>query len=63
MKKTRIKSSVIGGIIGGLFYALGMAGFDFIDGENFNIYKFIFQTAFLGLFMGMLTYFNVKNKS
>ena len=63
MKKSRIKSSAIGGIIGGLFYALGMAGYDFIDGENFNIYKFIFQTAFFGLFMGMLTYFNVENKS
>ena len=62
MKKIKLKSSIIGGIIGGLFYALGMAGFDFIDGKNFNTNKFIFQTAFFGIFMGMLTYFNVKNK-
>ena len=54
--KLFIKSSLINGF---LFAAL-MAGFDFSDGEKFQIMKFIFHFTFFGLSMGFLARYNYK---
>ena len=60
--KTQTKSIITGGLFGGIFYALGMAGFDFVDGESFHVWKFIFHASFFGIFMGILTKYNLKKQ-
>ncbi|MFD0992566.1 hypothetical protein [Tenacibaculum geojense] len=60
--KTQTKSIIIGGLFGGISYALGMAGFEFVDGENFQIWKFIFHASFFGIFMGFLVNYNLRKQ-
>ena len=50
----------MGGVVGGVVYASMMAGFDFADGQDFKIWKFIFHTSFFGIFMGVLTRYNLR---
>lgn len=45
-------------LIAGLVYAGLMAGFDYSDGLDFHIVKFIFHFLFFGLFMGLLARYN-----
>lgn len=52
----------MGGVVGGVVYASMMAGFDYSDGQDFKIWKFIFHTSFFGIFMGFLTRYNIKKK-
>ena len=47
------KSIIMGGVVGGVVYASMMAGFDYSDGQDFKIWKFIFHTSFFGIFMGI----------
>jgi dipeptide/tripeptide permease len=60
--KTRTKSIIKGGLFGGIVYALVMLGFDFIDGKNFNVWKFIFNLSFFGILMGFMIYYNLKKQ-
>jgi cyanate permease len=60
--KTRTKTIIKGGLIGGIVYALGMVGFDYVDGENFNIWKFIFNLSFFGIFMSLMTMYSLKKQ-
>ncbi len=46
--------------LAGTAYASIMAGFDYADGQEFKIYKFLFHFLFFGLFMGFL--FRYTNK-
>ena len=59
----QIKSIIIGGLFGGTVYAGIMAGFDYSDGENFNVWRFLWNFFFLGGFMSFLTYYNLKKQS
>ena len=61
--KSQTKSIIKGGLFGGIVYALGMAGFDFSDGESFNVWKFIFNSSFFGIFMGFMTRYNLKKQA
>ena len=61
--KTQTKSIIKGGLIGGIVYALGMAGFDYTDGENFKVWKFIFDLSFFGIFMSFMTRYNLKKQA
>ena len=58
--KSQTKAIIKGGLFGGIVYALGMAGFDYVDGVNFNVWKFIFNSSFFGIFMGCMTCYNFK---
>jgi hypothetical protein len=58
--KTQTKSIIKGGLFGGIVYALVMLGFDFTDGENFNVWKFIFNLSSFGILMGFMTFYNLK---
>ena len=60
-KKT--KSIIMGGVVGGVVYASMMAGFDYSDGQDFKIWKFIFHTSFFGIFMGVLTRYNLRKQA
>jgi hypothetical protein len=59
---TQTKSIIKGGLLGGVTYALVMVGFDFTDGENFNVWKFVFNSSFFGFFMGLMILYNFKKK-
>ncbi|WP_016991341.1 hypothetical protein [Flavobacterium sp. ACAM 123] len=61
--KSKTKAIIRGGLFGGIVYALGMAGFDYIDGENFNVWKFIFNSSFFGIFMALMTSYNLRKQS
>jgi hypothetical protein len=59
---TQTKSIIKGGLLGGVTYALVMVGFDFTDGENFNVWKFVFNSSFFWFFMGLMIRYNFKKK-
>ena len=59
-KKT--KSIIIGGLVGGIVYASIMTGFDFADGQNFRIWRFILNALIFGTFMGFMTRYNIKKQ-
>ena len=61
--KLKTKAIIKGGLFGGIGYALGMAGFDYYDGESFNVWEFIFNSSFFGIFMGLMTHYNLKKQS
>lgn len=48
--KAFIKTFLVAGIV----YASLMAGFDYADGQEFKLYKFVFSFLFFGLFMGFI---------
>tara|TARA_B100000795_G_scaffold173880_1_gene131224 strand:+ start:918 stop:1118 length:201 start_codon:yes stop_codon:yes gene_type:complete len=58
--KAQTKSIIIGGLLGGIVYALVMAGFDLINRENFNLWKFIFNFIFFGISMTLMTRYSIK---
>ena len=57
--KTKI---IVGGLFGGIVYALIMAGFDYATGENFSMKKFILGGTFFGIFQGAIAYFSLKSQ-
>ncbi len=61
--KSQTKSIIKGSLFGGIIYALGMAGFDYNDGESFNVWKFIFNSSFYGIFMGFMIRYNLKKQA
>jgi len=60
-KQTKVKLK--GGLYSGIAFALGMAGFDFVDGESFNVWKFIFNLCFFGFSMGLMTRYDFKKQT
>lgn len=56
---SQTKAIIRGGLFGGIGYALGMAGFDYSDGENFNVWRFIFNSSSFGIFMALMTRYNL----
>lgn len=61
--KSQTREIIKGGLFGGIVYALGMAGFDYIDGESFNGWKFLFNSSFFGIFMGFMSGYNLKKQA
>ncbi len=57
-----LKKSIIGGVIGGLIYAMFMAGFDYFGDKNFNTGKFIFHFIGFGLFQAIFFNYNFRKK-
>ncbi|MEH1006738.1 hypothetical protein VDP25_03265 [Winogradskyella sp. ECml5-4] len=60
-KKT--KSIIIGGLVSGIVYAGLMAGFDYYDGNEFKIWRFLWNFFFFGGVMSLLTGYNVRKQS
>ncbi|WP_445738591.1 hypothetical protein [Mariniflexile sp.] len=54
-----IKNSFLLGIV----YAIGMAVFDYVDSESFNIWKFLFNLTFFGISMGLVNRNKFKEQS
>ena len=46
----------------GFIYAVLMAGFDYSEGKEFSILKFLLLFFFFGLAMGLLARYNHKKK-
>ena len=57
------KAIIKSGLISGVVYAGLMAGFDYSDGQDFKIWKFIFHASFFGIFMGFMTRYNLKKQA
>ena len=51
-----IKSSLIAGIV----FAGITVGFDYYNGHDFSLFRFIFNFLWFGLFMGLLNGYNPK---
>ncbi len=55
MKMSKLnKETIKHGVYSGFFYALGMALFDYLGHQDFDLWKFIFGLLFFGFFMGLL---------
>jgi hypothetical protein len=54
--KAIIKSSLISGIV----YAALMAGYYYLDGQDLSIGRFLFNTLFFGIFLGLMVLYNSK---
>ncbi len=63
LKNKQIKAILIGALIGGLVYAALMTLFDYSYRQDFSIGKFSANVIFFGIFMGWLTYYNIKKQS
>ena len=63
LKNKQIKAILIGALIGGLVYAALMTLFDYSYRQDFSIGKFSANVIFFGIFMGWLTYHNIKKQS
>ena len=50
------------GFYNGIFFAIGMALFDYFGQDDFNIWKFIFNLVFFGFFMGLVFRPTFRNK-
>tara|TARA_B100000949_G_scaffold132397_1_gene116651 strand:+ start:119 stop:325 length:207 start_codon:yes stop_codon:yes gene_type:complete len=59
--KSRLKSLLIGGYVGGGGYAAIMAAFDYYDGQEFSLCKFGFNCLIFGGFMTLTTWYTLKN--
>lgn len=52
--KTQTKTLIKNGLIAGIVYAGLMAGYDYFNGDEFKIFKFIFHCIFFGGFMSLI---------
>lgn len=53
---------LISGLSAGLVYAGIMALFNYAEDEAFNLNNFIINFLFFGIFMALLTWFNLKRQ-
>ncbi|RXG30146.1 hypothetical protein [Leeuwenhoekiella palythoae] len=58
--KSRLKSLLIGGCVGGGVYAAIMAAFDYYDGQEFSLWKFVINFLIFGGFMTLTTWYSLK---
>ena len=57
---TQTKTILKSGLLSGIVYAGLMAGFDYSDGQDFKIWRFIFHLLFFGIFMGLMNLYILK---
>ncbi|WP_191859361.1 hypothetical protein [Hanstruepera ponticola] len=60
---TQTKAIIKSGLFSGIVYAGLMAGFDYSDGQDFKIWKFIFHASFFGILMALMTRYNLKKQA
>ncbi len=49
-------------LLQGLIYAVLMAGFNLLVGEDFIFIKFFLHLILFGVLMGIISYYSLKNK-
>lgn len=59
--KSRLKSLLIGGCVGGGVYAAIMAAFDYYYGQEFSLWKFVINFLIFGGFMTLTTWYSLKH--
>ena len=59
--KKRYYSIVSIGILAGCFYAAVMAAFDYIDDQEFSLWKFIFNFLVFGGSNAFITWYSFKH--
>lgn len=59
--RSRLKSLLIGGCIGGGIYAVLMPAFDYYDDQEFSLWKFGITFFIFGGFMTLTTWYSLKN--
>ena len=59
--KSRLKSILIGGCVGGGVYAVIMAAFDYYDGQEFSLWKIVINFLIFGGFMTLTTWYSLKH--
>jgi hypothetical protein len=50
------------GLLSGIGYAGFMAAFDYADGQDFRIWRFLFNALFFGLAMSVLSRYSAKKQ-
>ena len=58
--KSYTKKALKSGIFAGIGFGIATAGIDYYDGDDFELWKFIFRVLFFAIFMGL--YFNYSFK-
>ncbi|AUC13842.1 hypothetical protein BTO06_01155 [Tenacibaculum sp. SZ-18] len=58
--KIYTKKALKSGIFAGIGFGIATAGIDYYDGDDFQLWKFIFKVLFFAIFMGL--YFNYSFK-
>ena len=56
------KQTIKYGFFNGVFFAVGMALFEYYGNDGFNIWTFFFRLFFFGFFMGLFFRLSLKNK-
>ena len=59
--KSQFKQLLIGGCIGGGFYAAAMAAFDYYDDQEFSLWKFGVNFLIFGSSMTFITWYSLKS--
>ena len=54
------KKSIKSGLIAGIVFAGITVGFDYYDGQDFRVWRFIFNFLWFGIFMGLYTRYILK---
>ena len=55
------KTILTSGIIAGTFYAGSMVGFDYYNGQDFSIWRFLFNFLYFAIIMGFMTRYVKKH--
>ncbi len=61
--KKQTKAILLSSFLGAITYSGGMAGFDYYDGEDFRIGKFIFNFIFFAFIMGYIAKRSFKKQA
>ncbi|HBO28296.1 MAG TPA: hypothetical protein DIV44_15600 [Leeuwenhoekiella sp.] len=59
--KSRLKSLLIGGCVGGGVYAAIMAAFDYYDEQEFSLWKFVINFLIFGGSNAFITWYSFKH--
>ncbi|MCL7753444.1 hypothetical protein [Polaribacter sp. Z022] len=62
MMKSYTKKTLKTGVFTGIAYAIATAGLNYYDGDEFEIWKIIFQTLFFTFFMNLFFYYKFKKE-
>ncbi len=54
------KKTIVAFLFSGLIFAGLSAGFDYSDGMEFRLWRFIFKAFFFGFFMALMLRYNLK---
>lgn len=58
--KIHTKKALKSGIFAGISFGIANAGIDYYDGDDFQLWRFIFEILLFAIFMGL--YFNYSFK-